>query len=270
MVTALEFRLFPIDTAYAGMLVWDRADAEQVLRTWARWAADAPDEVTTSFRILQLPPLEEIPEPVRGRQLAMIDGAVLGDDATAEEILAELRELEPEIDTFARVPSASLMRLHMDPEGPTPGVSATTVLGSLPDEAVDAFLATVGARHGAEPARGRAAPARWRARPSAPLARGRCHSSTASSCSSAAPSPRPRRWAPRVRRTRDALVAAMAPWANGRQYLNFLEEPGDPRSGYDADSFERLQSLRASMDPDGTLMANHQIAVDAIALPKQR
>ena len=55
VVTALEFRLYPIDTAYAGMLLWDLADAEQVLRTWAAWAPGAPDEVTTSFRILQPP-----------------------------------------------------------------------------------------------------------------------------------------------------------------------------------------------------------------------
>ena len=81
VVTAMEFRLYPIETAYAGMLVWDRKDAEKVLRAWARWTVDAPDEVTSSFRILQLPPFEEIPAPVRGRQLAMINGAVLGDDA---------------------------------------------------------------------------------------------------------------------------------------------------------------------------------------------
>ena len=48
------------------------------------------------------------------------------------------------MDTFARVPSASIVRLHMDPEGPTPGVSNTAVLGGMPEEAVDAFLATVG------------------------------------------------------------------------------------------------------------------------------
>ena len=49
VVTALEFRLYPIETAYAGMLIWDRKDAEKVLRAWARWAVDAPDAVTTAF-----------------------------------------------------------------------------------------------------------------------------------------------------------------------------------------------------------------------------
>jgi FAD/FMN-containing dehydrogenase len=269
VVTALEFRLFPIETAYAGMLVWDRADAEKVLRTWARWAVDAPDAVTTSFRILQLPPFEEIPAPVRGRQLAMINGAVLGDDATAEAILAELRALEPEIDTFARVPSASLVRLHMDPEGPTPGVSATTLLGSMPDEAVDAFLATVG--HGTEQSL-LAAELRQLGG-----ALGRPHHGAGALPQvdgqfvlfgvAIAATPE---MAAAGHADANALVAAMEPWANGRQYLNLLEEAGDPRTGYDADSFARLQALRASIDPDGTLMANHHIAADTITLPHQR
>jgi FAD/FMN-containing dehydrogenase len=35
VVTALEFDLYPIETAYAGMLIWDRCDAEKALRGWA-------------------------------------------------------------------------------------------------------------------------------------------------------------------------------------------------------------------------------------------
>ena len=51
---------------------------------WADWAPEAPDEVTTSFRFLNLPPLPTIPEPLRGRSLVVIDGAVLGCDAEAQ------------------------------------------------------------------------------------------------------------------------------------------------------------------------------------------
>jgi FAD/FMN-containing dehydrogenase len=268
IVTAMEFRLFPIDTAYAGMLVWDRAGAEKVLRAWARWAVDAPEAVTTSFRILQLPPFEEIPAPVRGRQLAVIDGAVLGDDATAEAILAELRALEPEFDTFARVPSAALVRLHMDPEGPTPGVSATAVLGSLPDEAVEAFLATVG--HGTEQSL-LAAELRQLGG-----ALGRPHQGAGAlpqidgqfvlfGVAIAATA----EMAAAGHADANALVAAMAPWANGRQYLNFLEEAGDPRSGYDEVSYARLQALKAALDPAGTVLANHHIP-GPVTLPTQR
>lgn len=53
--------------------------------------------------------------PFRGRQPVIIDGAVLGDDAEAERILAPLRELGPEIDTFGRVPAASRVAGAMAP-----------------------------------------------------------------------------------------------------------------------------------------------------------
>ena len=38
-----------------------------------------------------------------------------------------------ERDTFGRVPAPSLVRMHMDPEGPTPSVSNTAMLDGLPD-----------------------------------------------------------------------------------------------------------------------------------------
>ena len=39
MVTALEFRMYAIETAYAGFLLWDIADAEPVLRELGRVGA---------------------------------------------------------------------------------------------------------------------------------------------------------------------------------------------------------------------------------------
>ena len=144
IVTAIEFTLFEIETAYAGMMLWDQEHAEKVLRTWAAWTETAPDCVSTSFRMMNLPPMPELPPFLRGRQLVVIDGAVLADDEEAAAVIADLRALEPEMDTFARVPAASLSRLHMDPEGPTPGVSASTMLADLPDAAIETFLALTG------------------------------------------------------------------------------------------------------------------------------
>ena len=38
--------------------------------------------------------------------------------------------------------------IHMDPEGPTPGIGGHTILGALDDEAIDAFVAVAGAGSG--------------------------------------------------------------------------------------------------------------------------
>ena len=74
----------------------------------------------------------------------MIDGAVLGSDERGAELLAGLRALRPFMDTFARVPAKSLVRLHMDPEGGAPFASDSAMLASFPDAAVDAFIAEAG------------------------------------------------------------------------------------------------------------------------------
>ena len=97
--------------------------------------------MTTSFRLLNLPPLPELPDFLRGRSVVVIDGAVLADDATSAEIIEPLRALQPEIDTFATVPSAALIRLHMDPEEGTPGASDTIMLSALPEDAIESFVA---------------------------------------------------------------------------------------------------------------------------------
>ena len=64
VVTAIEFRLYPVDSLNAGWLIWPWEEARRVLTRWAEWTRTVPDEVTSVGRILQLPPL---PGPARGR-----------------------------------------------------------------------------------------------------------------------------------------------------------------------------------------------------------
>jgi hypothetical protein len=167
VVTALEIALQPIADAVAGMLVWDVSRAEGVLQTWADWCATAPDEVTTSFRIMRFPPLPQLPEFLRGRSLVIIDGVAVLEDEEAGELLAPLRALAPEMDTFGRVPATTLGELHMDPHDPTPAVGAGTLLAELGRDVIEAFLGAVGPESDTDLFLGRAAPARWGARPRA-------------------------------------------------------------------------------------------------------
>ncbi len=258
VVTALELRLFPFDTAYGGMLVWDARRAEEALRTWAAWATTADDEVTTACRILRVPPMPGVPEAMQGRTLVVVDGAVLGTDEHAERLLAPLRALNPELDTFARVPSRSLVRLHMDPEGPTPGVSDSTVLGSLPEAGIRAFLDTVG-------------PDATTALLAAELrqlggAVGRPHpgggvlshldGQFALFAVAIAATPE---MAAAGERDATGLVSAMAPWANGRSYLNLAERPVDVRRGFPDGTWEQLVAIRSAMDPGGMFVGNHPV-----------
>ncbi|WP_327010204.1 FAD-binding protein [Dactylosporangium sp. NBC_01737] len=257
VVTAVEFDLFPITTAYAGLLAWDWHEAARVLPAWLDWAATAPDEVTTSLRLLQVPPMPQLPPVLQGRQLLVVDGAVLG--AAGPGILAPLRALKPFLDTFADAPAASLIRLHLDLGG------------------TDAVGVEVGAAR--RPARRRRRRAARRGRPRlrhvllvpAELrqlggALGRCAPGAGAlarldgafalfSCGIAAT---PEMGAAAVA---DAgrVVSALRPWASGSQYLNFAEERVAADTAYEPAALRRLRAIRATVDPSGLFAANHAI-----------
>jgi FAD/FMN-containing dehydrogenase len=258
VVTAMEIRLYDIATAYAGMLMWDQEHAEKALRTWAAWTEGAPDCVSTSFRMLNLPPRPELPEFLRGRQVVVIDGAVLADDERAAEILAGLRAIEPEVDTFARVPASGLVRLHMEPEGPTPGVSASTILADLPDAAIECFLALTGRASGStllaaelrqlggalgRPAEGAGA---------LPMLEGKFLLFGGALASTPEMG---------VQGHADAvsLVDAMTTYASGRDYLNLTESPVDVSRSFTPETWQRLKGVRSAVDPAGVLVANHPV-----------
>ena len=258
VVTALEFQMFDIRTAYAGMLMWSLADIEPVLREWAAWAPGAPDEVTTSFRAMRLPDMPELPDFLRGQELVVIDGAVLGSDERGAELIANLRALRPFMDTFARVPAQSLVRLHMDPEGGAPFASDSAMLGSFPDAAVDAFIAEAGPD----------------ARTSLLMAEirqlggalGRPHDGggvldrldaqflTFGGGMALTPEMGAQAHADAVR-----LSEALAPFDSGREYSNFAENPVDTRSIFDATKWTQLTGIRSAVDPHGLFVANHRV-----------
>ena len=258
VVTAMEFRLHPIETAYAGMLVWDRDHAERVLRRWADWAPEAPESVTTSLRFLNLPPLPAIPEPLRGRSVVAIDGAVLDCDAQARSILGLLRGLGPEIDTFGRVPARSLTRLHLDPEGPTPGVSDASLLGELTDTAIDTLLEEVGPGSTTSllstelrqlgGALGRA--------PEGHGALGSIDAAYGLFAVAVAATPE---MAMQGQLDAHQVTAALEPWSTGRSYLNFAENAVDPRTGYDESAWLQLKGIRSAYDPDDRFVGNHRV-----------
>src|SRR6478672_3234269 len=122
VVTAIEFSLFEITSVYAGMMLWPVERATEVLEAYSRWTETADEDVTSTGRLLNLPPIPDIPEPFRGRSFVGIEAVFLGGQEIGERSLAEIRALEPELDTFADIPMPALSHMHMDPEHPVPGV----------------------------------------------------------------------------------------------------------------------------------------------------
>jgi FAD/FMN-containing dehydrogenase len=146
----------------------------------------------------------------------------------------------------------------MDPPEPVPYTADGMMLGDLPSEAVDRFVAVAGpgsgsplllaeirhvggALHRAEPHHGALATfdAAYLTLGVGMVFDDETHRAT---------------------HERLALLAdAFAPYDTGRQYLNFAERPTDPARFYTPDTYRRLQAVKAQYDPQQLFRANHPI-----------
>ncbi|MEV4095956.1 FAD-binding oxidoreductase [Streptosporangium saharense] len=145
VVTAVEFDLFLLDQVITGAAYWPAVHAERLLPVWLDWTRKAPREVTTTLRLMNLPPLPQVPEPLRGQNVLCVDGVVLGgpgDEAVADDLLGPLRALAPPIlDTWGTAPPRQVTLTHMDPTEPFPIFGDHLLLDDLPAEA---FLRVAG------------------------------------------------------------------------------------------------------------------------------
>jgi FAD/FMN-containing dehydrogenase len=255
-VVAIEFELIPMRSVHAGMMLFPWERAREVLQAWREWTAEAPDSATTSIRIMQLPPLPELPDFLRGRGVVIIDGAVVEGAERAAEILAPLRALHPEMDTFADMPPVGLSRIHMDPEEPMPGISDSMMLDGLDAETVDRLVDSAGPGSGS------------------PLlmvelrhlggALGRYAGGALSRFDGeylyfAAGIPMDPAVVAALEAHFAIVGAALAPMSSGRHYLNFAERPQDPVAFYGEETYARLREVKAEVDPLEIFRGNHEI-----------
>jgi FAD/FMN-containing dehydrogenase len=256
VVTAIEFDLVPLRTVVAGYLAWDATAVERLLPAWIDWCADAPEEATTSFRLLQVPPLDHIPRELHGRHLAIVDGAVLGDDAFAAEVLAPLRALAPEFDSVARVPAPSLIRLHLEPEGPMPAYASSTLVGGLPDAAIAAVLDTVGPGSGTLLAVAEIRQLGGALGRPDPAGGALSYLDGAFLALGVGFEGGPGDW-PAQRASAAAFLGALEPWATGRKYLPMHDDQVDTRKVFPPGVHARLSAIRHAVDPHGLFVAPH-------------
>jgi hypothetical protein len=258
VVTALEFALYPVDDVYAGALFFPFERAAEVLQAWREWTASVPEELTSEGRLLQLPPLDVIPEPFRGRSFAVVAAAYLGTQAAGSELLGPLRELAPQIDTFAPVPTAAVLALHMDPPDPMPYLTGDVMLRDLPPTAIDELMSVAGPGSGS------------------PLL-----SVELRHLGGAAALPQPGHGAlpaldgsvlvaavgltadPQSRAAGVTQLAriseALEPYRAEHRFYNVVETEVDPSAFFDRQSLDRLRRVKEKYDPGNLFRANHEI-----------
>jgi len=266
VVTALEFRLFPVAEVVAGMMLWPLDAADEVLQAWAEWTGGLPDSVTSTARVMRLPALPELPPFLSGRSLLLIEAVCQESPERAEELLAPMRALSPEMDTVHPQPVAELLQLHMDPPEPSPGFGDGMMLSELSPATVRAFLDAVGPgadtallvaelRHlgGALDPDAALALAAERGVP----APGAIAGFDAQYLVFAGGIPMPG--------IGDALVVSLGrlfsriePWRAPVEYLNFAEH-ARPAEQLFGERVHRLRAVKLDVDPEGLIRSNHPV-----------
>ena len=121
IVTALELRLVPVSTVYAGILWWPIERDREVLHAFAELTRnDPPDELTAVGRYLRMPPLPDVPEPMRGKSFVAVEVVHLGEPRKADDLLAPLWALDPAMDFVQLIPTPALAHMHLSPSSRSP------------------------------------------------------------------------------------------------------------------------------------------------------
>jgi len=261
VVTAIEIELLPITHVYAGVMLWPQERAREVLTAWGEWTEWAlPDEIISVGRIFNKPPIEEVPEPLRGKKFVVVEAIYLGDAEEGAELIRPFRALCPIMDTFATIEAADLGHLHMDPDHPIAGKGDGMLIDSAGAETIDTFVeATTGEAASAllsaelrqlGGAIGRPAPEHG--------ATSSIEADYAMFAVGATPVPE---LEPIVAAQVAGVKKALAPYDHGSTYLNFAESDVDSRKLYRRDyTHRRLQAAKAAYDPGELIQSNHPIA----------
>jgi FAD/FMN-containing dehydrogenase len=257
VVTSVEFELLEIPEVYAGALFFPFERAEEVLRAWRDWTVGVPEEMTSVGRLMQFPPIPDVPEPVRGKAFAILELIFIGDEAGGQELTAPLVELGPVMNSLAATSPAGIADLHMDPPGPVSGITGHLLLEEFGDEALgellrvagpgsDSKLTSVEIRHGGGAL----------SRPDGDS--GALDAipgsfnlfAVGSTMDPAAVAP--------TRERLDQLHAALKPFEAGR-YMSFCEEPTDFETAFSAETCNRLRTIKAKYDPDDLFHPNQEL-----------
>ena len=262
-MTQFEFRLHPVGPlVFAGIILHPRAAARELARFYRDFINQAPDAVGGAFALLTAPPEEFVPEHARGKPACGVILIYVGDPADGESAFRPLLEWgEPWLTLAQPMPYVAVQRLI---DGGHPwGISEyakTDYLRELPDEAIDAMLASA-------------------AQASSPLTEivlcplgGACSRTDRDAMALNTPDVNwfyfclamwwnPDEQAERISWGR-AFMDAMRPWSVGTAPPNFLTEDEGVarlRSSYGEDKFARLVAVKRTYDAENVFSLNHNI-----------
>jgi FAD/FMN-containing dehydrogenase len=225
-------------------------------------AADAPDALGLNAALVVAPPAPFVPEPARGRPVAILAAGWIGHDTEGPDLVRGLREVgSPVLDTFGRMPYTALQSMVDDavPAG-VASYARSEWLRPLELAGIDALLAAASRATspmsqvllrimGGAIARVPADATAFRFREAAAM------------LTLAALWPDPSDPGEQHRAWCRTQWEALRPWSAGGGYVNHLGDEGRGRihEAYGDDTWRRLVALKRRWDPDNVFSRNQNI-----------
>jgi FAD/FMN-containing dehydrogenase len=265
IVTSMTLELIPLAEVHAGGIFFDGQHAAAVLRAFREATALASEQTCLSFAFLRLPPLPDVPEPLRGRFVVHVRVSHIGDPAEVDDVLATIRGAAPAMmDMVGPLPTSELDRVHNDPEHPMPIHERGGLLRDLDDATLDALLRAAGPESGTPVllvevrqlggALGRPGPhpdaVGGRDAPFSLYAVGVLAPPVADVMPDAV----------------EGLVASLAEHCSDRALVNLhgtIRTDDDRARCWTPETYERLQATKAAHDPTNTFRFGHAVSLPA-------
>jgi hypothetical protein len=216
--------------------------------------------MVTSFAVMRMPAVPEVPAFQRGRFLVAVRIAFNGTTVDGERTIAPMRAVAPAaLDTVADMPYTATASIHDEPTDPVPYYERGIMLREFPAQAQDKLIELVGpeAETDLVLAELRALGGAWDREPAVPNAvatRGLPYSLLGVSVG-------PLSQGPQLKRSVAVLLDGMKPWQGDRRNVNNLapDEAADAAAIYGPERYQRLASIKKTYDPTNMFRLNHNV-----------
>ncbi|WP_156819937.1 FAD-binding oxidoreductase [Pseudonocardia sp. HH130630-07] len=261
VATAFEFDLHHVGAVRFAVAYHPLDDGPRVLRDWAAYMSQAPDELTWVFYLRLAPPVPDVPKHLHGKPVLCGSACWIGDVSEGDLALEAVRDVgRPAAVATTTLPYRSLQGYSFpSPVLPDRAYFKSGYLDRLPDAAIDALLAAgasmtspmsqlevlyLGGAISRVPADATAFGHR-----TSPFV-----ANFASAWRDPAHDSRHVAWAVDSH-------AALEPHMTGGGYVNFFNESEGHRTvdAFGADNLRRLRRIKADYDPDNTFRLNTNI-----------
>ena len=115
VATMFEVEVHPAGMVYGGAIFYDASEAATVLPAYARYAASAPDELTSMALVMAAPPAPFIPPDLQGKPVVGIAIVYGGDFEEGNRVVDPLRKLgTPLVDVVGPMPYPAIFQFTDD------------------------------------------------------------------------------------------------------------------------------------------------------------